>query len=222
LFAANLGFPQFQAGGRMSDPTSTRGDTLEASVRGFEQIPDEEIAKEIPADDPLADLHGDPEAPPEPRPEGPAPTTWRLAKSLVQLREQINAIAPSRSKASDGTIGDASHRSRASDHNPWITEGRVGIVSAMDITHDRANGCDAEAVAESIRASKDNRVKYIIWNRRIMSSYAVNQKPAWVWRPYTGRNGHTHHVHVSVNSTKASYDSVVSWKLPGRPTPPVA
>lgn len=31
---------------------------------------------------------------------------WRLAKSLVTLREQVNALSPNRSRVSDGTIGD--------------------------------------------------------------------------------------------------------------------
>jgi hypothetical protein len=202
----------------MSDPTRSQSDALEAPVRRLEQIPEAELAKEIPADDPLADLHGDPEAPPETRPEGPAPTAWRVAMCLLKLREQVNAMAPSRSKASDGTIGDAIHRSRSSDHNPWVSDAGVGVVSAMDITHDTVNGCDAGAVAEAIRASKDNRVKYMIWNRRIMSSYAVNGRPAWTWRAYTGKNGHTKHVHVSANSSKASYDSTAGWKLPGSPS----
>jgi hypothetical protein len=43
---------------------------------------------------------------------------WRVAKSLLTLREQVDAMAPNRNKSSDGTIGDQSHRSRNSDHNP--------------------------------------------------------------------------------------------------------
>ncbi|HKV33547.1 MAG TPA: hypothetical protein VJP89_04485, partial [Pyrinomonadaceae bacterium] len=59
---------------------------------------------------------------------------WRVAKSLLRLREQINELAPNRSKASDGTIGDAAHASRKSDHNPWVKDGSIGVVTAMDIT----------------------------------------------------------------------------------------
>jgi|HigsolmetaAR201D_1030396.scaffolds.fasta_scaffold15936_2 hypothetical protein len=43
---------------------------------------------------------------------------WRLARSLEQLRRQIDAAYPGRSKASDGTIGDVAHSQRNSDHNP--------------------------------------------------------------------------------------------------------
>jgi len=31
--------------------------------------------------------------------------TWRVAESLKKLRDQINQIAPNRSRASDGTMG---------------------------------------------------------------------------------------------------------------------
>jgi hypothetical protein len=186
---------------------------IEAPAYDYETIPSAEIAKEIPAD-PNADLHMDPEedtsemvSPLE------APPTWRVAKSLLKLREQVNAMAPRRSKASDGTIGDARHRTRASDHNPWVAEGGIGIVTAMDITHDPGNGCSAESIAEAIRSGKDSRVKYIIWNRRIANSAPKGGAPAWGWRPYTGRNGHTHHIHISVKSDSASYDSERTWQL---------
>ena len=55
--------------------------------------------------------------------------TWRLARSLETLRAQINRIAPNRSKVSDGTIGDAKHASRSSDHNPWAKDGGVGDIT---------------------------------------------------------------------------------------------
>lgn len=43
---------------------------------------------------------------------------WRVAKSLLVLRDQVNKMAPNRNKASDGTIGDETHQSHNSDHNP--------------------------------------------------------------------------------------------------------
>lgn len=43
---------------------------------------------------------------------------WYLAPSLAQLRAEVNARWPKRSKASDGTIGDRAHSARTSDHNP--------------------------------------------------------------------------------------------------------
>lgn len=188
---------------------------IESPEHGYQDIPDAEIAKEIPADD-SADLHVDPEEDTSEMVGAEAleaPATWRVAKSLLKLREQINAMAPRRGKASDGTIGDPRHQTRASDHNPWIRQGGVGVVTGMDITHDPGNGCSAELLAEAIRGSTDGRVKYIIWNRRIANHAAKGGTPAWGWRRYTGQNGHTHHIHISVKSDSGSYDSANAWQL---------
>ena len=130
---------------------------------------------------------------------------WRLAKSLETLRAQINAAAPGRSKSSDGTIGDEAHASRSSDHNPWIKDGAVGVVTAMDITHDPRNGVDCAAMAEALSASDDPRLKYIIWNRRIWT------RGPGTWSAYTGVNPHDKHMHVSVGSTKQQYDDTRPW-----------
>ena len=134
---------------------------------------------------------------------------WRVAESLKKLRSQINQLAPSRSIASDGTIGDAAHASKDSDHNPRVTDGSIGVVTALEITHDPAGGCDAEKLVKSIVASKDTRVKYLIYNKQIVSSTV---KP-WEWRPYTGKNPHQKHCHISVKSDKVSYDSTENWDI---------
>lgn len=132
--------------------------------------------------------------------------SWRLAKSLETLRAQINEAAPGRSKASDGTIGDAAHVTRSSDHNPWIKDGAMGIVTALDITHDPRNGVDCAAIAEALKASNDARIKYIIWNRRIWT-----RAKSEGWTVYKGVNPHDKHAHISVASTKARYDDAKPW-----------
>lgn len=143
---------------------------------------------------------------------------WRLAKGLEKLRSQVNAKWPARSKDSDGTIGDAAHASRASDHNPWVTDGTTGIVTGMDITHDPKSGCDSYALAEQLLKAKDPRIKYVISNKKIASG---NAGPSpWKWRPYSGANPHNHHVHISVKPEKAQYDSVKDWSLDGLETQP--
>jgi Putative peptidoglycan binding domain len=142
-------------------------------------------------------------------PRGGINMAWRPAKSLIQLRDQINKLAPNRSKASDGTIGDASHQSRDSDHNPWVQDGGVGVVTALDITHDPGNGCDCEQIVQSLLNSRDTRIKYIIWNHRIVSSTVQ----PWLWRRYTGSNPHTKHFHLSVKADKVHYDSQKDWKI---------
>lgn len=140
---------------------------------------------------------------------------WRVAESLLTLRKQVNAAAPGRSKLSDGTIGDANHLRkgfRNSDHNPHVSEGpNRGVVTAMDITHDPAGGCDAGKLAESLVANRDRRVKYVIWNRRIANSSPIGGAAAWAWRTYSGANPHNKHVHISVKPEKALFDSTDAW-----------
>ncbi len=143
--------------------------------------------------------------------------TWRIAKSLLTLRDQVNAAHPDRRKENDGTIGDAAHASRTSDHNPWVRDDDMGIVTAMDITHDPAHGVDTYAMAEIMRQNRDPRIKYVISNHRIFSS----QSSPWQWRTYNGANPHDHHVHVSVLPDKAHYDDVHPWNLKWRPATPV-
>ena len=134
---------------------------------------------------------------------------WRVAKSLLKLREQVNEMAPNRSKASDGTIGDRAHESRTSDHNPWVKDGNIGVVTAMDITDDNEHGCDAQTIVDALVNSRDPRIKYIIWKRKKINSKV---RP-WVWRNYTGPNPHTKHFHLSVLADKSAYDSEDSWQI---------
>jgi lysozyme family protein len=134
---------------------------------------------------------------------------WRVAKSLEVLRDQINAAHPGRRKANDGTIGDTAHQARSSDHNPWVKDGAVGVVTALDITHDPAHGVDTYALAETLRRNRDRRIKYVISNRRSFSS----QLHAWEWHPYTGANSHDQHVHISVLPDKAFHDDRTPWNL---------
>jgi hypothetical protein len=131
---------------------------------------------------------------------------WRVAKSLDKLLLQINAKWPTRRKSSDGSIGDANHASRSSDHNPWVDD---GVVTARDFTHDPEHGFDSYVFAEHLRKTKDPRIKYVISNHRIFSSVT----DPWVWRPYGGANPHDQHVHVSVNSEQRLYDSVKDWSI---------
>ena len=117
--------------------------------------------------------------------------TWDVAPSLEQLLIQADAAWPIRHPA-DGTLGNASHSSRRSDHNPDSN----GIVRAADIGEVTED--DAFALAEAIRLSKDPRIKYVIHERRMYSSYNHSEGRAWTWRYYNGTNGHWSHVHISV------------------------
>ena len=169
----------------------------------------------LEVDDQTFDPHIDPLDPPNAPDAGleSAAQPPRNAKALLHLRDQINARFPGRSIASDGLIGDLAHQGRASDHNPWVTDGGVGVVTAIDITHDPAHGCDAGAIARALWVSRDRRIKYIIWNRKIANSHQIGAAPPWTWRAYTGANPHDHHFHLSVLPDKAAYDDVSDWTI---------
>lgn len=137
---------------------------------------------------------------------------WIVAEALNRLLGQLNALAPDRSKASDGSIGDAAHATRDSDHNAWLVLGGQELVTARDFTHDPEHGLDCQRLANALQRAKDSRVKYVIWNRQIMSG-AAGPDP-WLWRPYKGSNPHTRHLHLSVVADRRCRDAS-PWMLPG-------
>jgi hypothetical protein len=136
---------------------------------------------------------------------------WRLAHGLEKLRSQVNARWSNRCKESDGSIGNAEHSARESDHNPDTD----GVVKAIDITHDPLHGFDSYAFADMLLRNRDTRIKYVISNRRIGSG-DIGPVP-WIWRPYTGKNPHDHHCHISIKKDAVFFDSVVEWKIDGGP-----
>ena len=149
--------------------------------------------------------------------------TWKLSPALVRLRDEINAAYPKRSKASDGSIGDAARSARKSDHNP---DG-AGWVRAIDVTEwdpgtPNVDGDDvAEALAEFLRAKKDPRVKYVIWRGRMFASYATASRRPWTWGPYSGPNGHFKHCHVSVVADARGLDAKPwGFSVGATPAPP--
>lgn len=136
---------------------------------------------------------------------------WRLAESLVRLREQVNEAYPGRKTASDGAIGDAAHQATASDHNP----NGAGVVCALDITHSPETGFDAHALADRLRVTRHPDLKYIISNGRITGAWTN-----WEWTPYFGSNPHNKHIHVSVGrgndgQSQQPYDDRNDWAVKG-------
>lgn len=145
--------------------------------------------------------------------------TWpknpRPARAIVKLRDEVDALFPNRAKASDGMLGDAAHATRDSDHNPWVTDAGVGVVTAVDITDDAERGIPeiADFLVRTLVANRDPRVKYIIHESKIWRSYDKPGIPAWTPAPYDGPNKHFTHVHVSVKPEKVHFDSVAPWGL---------
>lgn len=135
---------------------------------------------------------------------------WRIAKSLIKLKSQINKAVPSRAIGDDGGIGDKAHQSRDSDHNPQIADDDgYGVVTAYDFTHDPASGMDSYMLAEWFRKNPDKRIKYIISNRKIW-----NPSVSPSWRRYTQANPHDKHVHFSIKGKEIFFDDDSDWRLP--------
>lgn len=123
----------------------------------------------------------------------------------LALRE-ATALFPNRRRTSDGTCASATHHQQnpGSDHEPNIRVGDKWYESAFDLSHDPTSGCDAHKFAELLRTIRDPRIKYVISNSRMYSSYSGHDAKTgklfrpWEWRPYYGSNHHTTHMHVSI------------------------
>lgn len=137
---------------------------------------------------------------------------WYLAPSLVELMNEVDRLWPGRDTSSDGSIGDASHQARASDHNPDWSAG--GVVRAVDIT---TAGIDFDRLLAAVKA--DKRAWYVIHEGHIYS-----RTYGWAKRVYDGPNPHTHHAHVSILRTSAAASSTAPWftstPTGQKPTPP--
>lgn len=112
---------------------------------------------------------------------------------------------PDRSRASDGIMGDAAHQRRRSDHN---------LGNAFDLTHDPTHGVDCNALSRLVIT--DERVTYVIWNRQIYN----RARAAEGWRPYSGQNPHTHHMHVSIHAESRNDLAAWAWSPGTPPIPP--
>lgn len=135
--------------------------------------------------------------------------SWVLCAALVALRKQINEYAPNRSIESDGTIGDAAHSARRSDHNPDDDH----TVNALDVTHDPQGGIDCNLLVDQLVTSNDPRIRYIIWNGRIWFRGVG-------WSAYAGKNPHKAHCHISIVHNAREDDGSL-WNLPMFGSPPI-
>jgi hypothetical protein len=135
---------------------------------------------------------------------------WFLVPCLVQLRTEFNTLSPDRDKGADGSIGDTAHQAEStSDHNPDA----LGRVLAVDIDSTGPWPADFDALVKYIvgrqRSGADNRLQYVIWNRRIAS-----RSTNWAWATYTGTaDPHTGHAHFSARHDHTGNTSGSSWGL---------
>jgi peptidoglycan hydrolase-like protein with peptidoglycan-binding domain len=149
----------------------------------------------------------------------------RPAPAARAALDELTRIFPTRSRISDGIVGDAAHQARPSFHNaynltnhPALFYGRVeaavGFCLAIDITHDVANGVDAHAIARRMIA--DPRVVEVITEGKIWTRRRASEG----FRTYTGANKHFRHSHISIApSAWDSRESWFSWLTPAAPTP---
>ncbi|MCU1677147.1 MAG: Phage tail fiber protein [Frankiales bacterium] len=150
--------------------------------------------------------------------------TWRVARSLLTLREEIDDRWPDRERQSDGTIGDESHQAKAnrSDHNPWVKDDNgVGVVRALDVDAgpglfpNRSHDTVGDTVSEVVRGAGLNghpalgNGAYVIYEGRIASALS---NPAWSWRKHDG-DAHESHPHISVGRNEAAFDSKAGWGI---------
>lgn len=114
--------------------------------------------------------------------------------------EEATVLWPNRRVSSDGICASSSHTAQNpnSDHEPNIVINGRGYATAFDLSDDKPRGCDADHLVELLRQRRDPRIKYVIAEYRMFSSYNTSTHPAWTWRPYPGTNPHSTHVHVSI------------------------
>jgi hypothetical protein len=146
--------------------------------------------------------------------------SWILVPCLVTLRSEFNELSPGRDKASDGSIGDATHAGESSDHNPDETGNtpyedadNKNEVHAIDVDNNlRKSGWTMDRALEIIilrhRNGQDDRLQNVIYNRRIWS-----RSWGWTARAYTGASAHTEHAHFSARYTTAQESDTRPWGL---------
>ena len=138
----------------------------------------------------------------------PPPGYWALAAQVAQLRRELVGAYPAVPARRYGTIGDANHQSRQSDHNP----DQRRYVRALDVPHVEHHGPPLDWLASFLRevgqagSQRLNPGGYVIWDRRIASA-----RSGWDWETYTGDNPHTANLHVSVSRLPQFYGLSARW-----------
>jgi hypothetical protein len=126
------------------------------------------------------------------------PVVKAASPAAIAVLRQATALWPKRKKLSDGLLPSLAHQKASpnSDHNTGL---------AVDLTHDPKNGVDCAQIFEKLK--EDERVSYLIFNKKIWSrKYAKSGN-----RVYTGSNGHTKHLHISINPDMANDTSPWFW-----------
>jgi hypothetical protein len=125
--------------------------------------------------------------------------SWVANPAIDALADQIESAWPER-HAADGTVASKGHDAGnpSSDHRPYPYSGS-GVVCAIDVGEVTED--DGFQLAEALRVSRDSRIRYVIHESRMFSSYATASRKAWAWGAYSGPSPHSDHVHLSVYRT---------------------
>lgn len=140
---------------------------------------------------------------------------WQLAPCLEAMFEEADERDPNRDHSGDGSIGDAAHAARESDHNPadgWVCGADI------DDDDDEANP-GVDLLRAHLVVEQDPRIKYLIRNGSIWKAYPSNGLPAWVPQVYTGLNAHKSHLHISVWNTAEARNDLRPWWPHSQPAP---
>jgi hypothetical protein len=126
------------------------------------------------------------------------PVVKAASPAAIAVLRQATALWPKRKKLSDGLLPSLAHQKASpnSDHNTGL---------AVDLTHDPKNGVDCAQIFEKLK--EDERVSYLIFNKKIWSRKHAKSGN----RVYTGSNGHTKHLHISINPDMANDTSPWFW-----------
>lgn len=132
---------------------------------------------------------------------------WKLAPCLVVMFDEADKRDPTRDDSSDGSIGNAEHQARTSDHNPdggWVCAGDI------DDDDDQLSP-GVHLLRQHLVASKDPRVKYLIHEGTIWKAYENRGLAPWTPQVYTGLNAHKSHLHISVWNTPEARNDRSPW-----------
>lgn len=129
--------------------------------------------------------------------------TWYKAAWIDPFFAALDAVAPGRDRASDGTIGDLAHASGTSGHNPDDTPGVSAErqdadtkpeVRAADAGSDLRGAITMQQVVDAILAHPVDRDRLIYI---IFDGWIYRAANGWHRETYTGTDKHRTHVHLS-------------------------
>ncbi|WP_369052013.1 LGFP repeat-containing protein [Kineococcus terrestris] len=132
---------------------------------------------------------------------GPVQPGTRALKKLILDTYGKQVVGDARACPADGRVNSEHHDGRALD---WMLDARDPAQRALAeefLTWLLGEGANGGSAVNARRLG----VMYVIWDGRIWGSYRADEG----WKPYTGPNPHTDHVHISLSHRGAAAET--SW-----------